>query len=496
MKVLIGQFSHESNSYCEQVTTAADFAAWELYRGEQIIERHAGKKTVPGAFIERLEENGHEIVPVVSASTLPSGSVHGGFFRQIMQEFVDAGRANPGVGAALLSLHGAMSVEESAGVNDPEGELVAAIRAALGETVPIAVVFDPHSDTTQLTLDNADLTLSYNEEPHRDAYERGLEAAGRMFQIRAGEIRPVSVRERAPMLLPAINMASDQGPMVALHQLREELEKTPGVIDISIHMGFYGTNAPSQGFSVVCTTDDDRELAERLAKQVAEAAWKKRREYIVELVSIDDAVERALQQSAPIGLIDEADDPAGGGSGDSVAILRGMIAGGARAGGVAAIKDTLVARQMAAAGLGAELEVSLGAKTDSLHGDPLTLGGTVRLIHRDPLPMEHWSGTTYDVGLVCVLDVDGILVVVSERKIVTENIDIFEILGFDVRAMQLAVFKGLGLHIRQALKGKIETFMPVDAIGVTHPDVSKLGAFEHVMRPVFPLDEMSEDAYP
>lgn len=496
MKVLIGQFSHESNSYCEHLTTEADFAAHSLYRGEALIERHRGKKTVLGGFIEKLEDQGHEILPVVSTSTLPSGPVESGFFQRIISEFVSAARDNADIDAVLLSLHGAMTVEPSSGVLDPEGELIAAIRSQVGESIPILAVYDPHSDTTQLQLDNADLTISYNEEPHRDAYERGLEVADRMFQVKRGEINPISVRERAPMLLPAINMASDQGPMVALHQLRAQLEGAPGVIDISIHMGFYGTNSPTQGFSVVATTDGDAALAERLAKQVAAAAWAKRHEFIVELTSIDEAVRQALAASEPVGLIDEADDPAGGGSADSVAILRGMIAGGVTAGGVSTIKDTVVARQMAAAGVGAELEVSLGAKTDSLHGEPLTARGIVRLIHRDPIPMDHWTGATYEVGLICVLDVGGILVVVTERKVVTENIDVFEILGFDVTAMQMAVFKGLGLHIRQALEGKITTFVPVDAVGVTHPDVSQLGAFDNVQRPMYPLDDMPDDAYP
>ena len=496
MKVLIGQFSHESNSYCEHLTTGADFAAHSLYRGEALIERHRGKKTVLGGFIEILEDRGHQIVPVVSVSTLPSGPVEGGFYAQIKREFVDAARANSDLDAVLLSLHGAMSVESSSGILDPEGELIAALRAQVGDSVPILAVYDPHSDTTQLQLDNADLTISYNEEPHRDAYERGLEVAERMFEVKAGVINPVSVRERAPMLLPSINMASDQGPMVALHALRAELERTPGVIDISIHMGFYGTNSPTQGFSVICTTDGDAALAERLAKQVAAAAWEKRHEFIVELTSIDAAVQQALAASEPIGLIDEADDPAGGGSADSVAILRGMIADGVTVAGVSSIKDTEVARQMAEAGVGAELEVSLGAKTDSLHGEPITVRGAVRLIHSDPIPMDHWTGATYEVGLICVLDVGGILVVVTERKVVTENIDVFEILGFDVTAMQMAVFKGLGLHIRQALEGKITTFIPVDAVGVTHPDVRKLGAFENVQRPIYPLDNMADDAYP
>ena len=298
------------------------------------------------------------------------------------------------------------------------------------------------------------------------------------------------------MLLPAINMATDRGPMHDLHLLRAELEKTPGVIDISIHPGFYGADQPEVGFSVVCTTDGDLDLARSMARPIAEAAWKAREEFVVELTPIDKAVEVALSMAEPVGLIDEADDPAGGASADSVEVLRGMIAGGVRSGGVSAVKDTEVALWMAEAGEGASLEVLLGAKTDSLHGEPIQVKGRVLKIHRQPIPVDAWSGVSFDVGIVGVLDVQGILVVVTEQKIIAENFDIFEILGFDVTKMQAAAFKGLGLHIRQALEGKIQHFIPVDAVGITHPDVRKLGPYQRVRRPVWPLDEIPIDAYP
>jgi len=77
----------------------------------------------------------------------------------------------------------------------------------------------------------------------------------------------------------------------------------------------------------------------------------------------------------------------------------------------------------------------------------------------------------------------------------TENIDIFDLLDFDITKMQVG-FKGLGLHIRQALQDKIRTFIPVDGVGVTHPDVRKLGPYERVRRPVWPLEDVPESHYP
>lgn len=281
-----------------------------------------------------------------------------------------------------------------------------------------------------------------------------------------------------------------------LHELRTQLEETPGVIDISIHPGFYGADQPNVGFSVICTTNDDLELAKRTARQMGVAGWRIREEFIVNLTSIKDAVKRGLENPEPVGLIDEADDPFGGAPSDGVEILRGMLKGGVTAGGISTVMDTDVTHKMVQAGEGNTLKVQLGAKTDKKHGEPIEVKGIVRRIFRDPIPFDSWSGRVFDVGLLGVLDVNGILVVVTESKVGAENIDIFEVLGFDVRQMQVVSFKGLGLHIAQALEGKIKTFIPVDAPGITHPDVRKLGPYMRVHRPIWPLDEMDISEYP
>ena len=214
------------------------------------------------------------------------------------------------------------------------------------------------------------------------------------------------------------------------------------------------------------------------------------------MTPIDLAVRQALATPGPVGLIDEVDDPAGAGSGDSVAILRGMTAGGVRASGVSTVIDAEVVAQIVAAGEGAMVETILGGKTDSLHGDPLAVRGRVVRITRRPIPTDSWSGRTFDVGTLGVLDVDGIMIVVTETKIITENIDILGMLGFDVRRMDAVLFKVLGLHIRHALAGKIEASIPADGVGVTHPDVQRLGACRRVRCPVWPVDEIPLEAWP
>jgi len=493
VRFLIGEFSHESNYFCAHATGETDFKAWELNWDEQVVYESRGKHTVLGGFIDGLAD--HQIIGSVAAWAVPSGPVDEAFYNKIKEYLIKSIYKNLPLDGVLLSLHGAMSLESKSIILDPEGDLIASIRDTVHDQVPIIAVFDLHSDTSDLLLKNADITLAYNEEPHRDAYERGLEAALLIQRLCKGEIHPTPARVRVPMLLPAINMATDTGPMFDLHRLRAEFEKNPVVIDISIHAGFYGADQPEVGFSVVCTTDNDPDLARHLAHNIAREAWKKREEFIIPVTPIDQAIHQALITEEPIGLIDEADDPAGGASADSVAILRGMLAGGITAGGMSTIKDTDITHYLSQLGEGSKVKVLLGAKTDHLHGEPILVEGKVVKISKDPIPMDTWSGRKYNVGIIAVLDVSGILVVITEQKLVTENIDIFEILGFDVRNMKAVGFKGLGLHIRQALKGKISIFIPVDGIGITHPNVRKLGPYTRVHRPIWPLDEFAIDEY-
>ena len=399
MRILVGEFSHESNCFCAGPTRRADFKAHQFLLGDVVLEVHRGKRTVLGGFLDAAADGAHEVIPSIAASCLPSGPVEAQVFDEVRDRLVSAVEAAGPLDAILLSLHGGMSVEGPA-ADDPEGEIASAVRAAAGDSVVIAVVMDLHSDTTGRLLEATDLTLAYNEEPHRDAYERGVEAAEITLRTRAGEIAPVAVRMHPPMLLPAINMATDEGPMHELHRLRAELEAEPGVLDVSIHGGFYGSDQPEAGFSVVCTTDGDRALAERLADQLTREAWRRREEFIVDLAPLDCAVADALAAGEPVGLIDECDDPAGGGSCDSVAILRAMLDGGVERGGMSTIFDAEAARAMAAAGTGSELTLALGAKTDHLHGESLEVSGRVGRIHHGPLTVDTWSGRAFDFGAV------------------------------------------------------------------------------------------------
>ena len=87
MRLLVGEFSHESNCFCAGPTRLADFEAHQYLLGDAVLEAHRGKRTVLGGFLDAAAGGAHEVIPTVSASCLPSGPVEA--------EVFDAVRAHP-----------------------------------------------------------------------------------------------------------------------------------------------------------------------------------------------------------------------------------------------------------------------------------------------------------------------------------------------------------------------------------------------------------------
>jgi microcystin degradation protein MlrC len=161
----------------------------------------------------------------------------------------------------LLDLHGAMVVE---GLDDGEGDLLQAVRAAVG-AVPIAVTLDFHANVTRSMVDTATLLHGYKTYPHVDMDARGREAAARLADVVAARIRPTVAYRQLPMLPPIAGQLTTRGPMRRLYDLADAMETRPRVLSISIFAGFPLADIPDAGLSIYVATDGDPALAETLA---------------------------------------------------------------------------------------------------------------------------------------------------------------------------------------------------------------------------------------
>src|ERR1700732_3756310 len=121
--------SHETNTFSNVPTARAQFEARDLRYGGEILETFRGTGTCLGGMIGAAERLGATLVPSVAAAASPAGRVTRDIYehvkRRMLADLESAGR----VDGVLLDLHGAMVPE---GVDDGEGDIIAAVRGAVG----------------------------------------------------------------------------------------------------------------------------------------------------------------------------------------------------------------------------------------------------------------------------------------------------------------------------------------------------------------------------
>src|SRR5687767_11683717 len=140
MRIAIGQLWQESNTLNPLATTLADFEAFGICEGAELIERFAETNEL-GGFIQSLRgwATPPEIVGLMRFAAWPSGPVDAATFNVLMDRMMDALVRAGQVDAVLLALHGSMV---AACEPDVEGHLLQRVRAHIGPTMPLVATLD------------------------------------------------------------------------------------------------------------------------------------------------------------------------------------------------------------------------------------------------------------------------------------------------------------------------------------------------------------------
>jgi microcystin degradation protein MlrC len=488
VRFFIAMFSHETNTFSTIATERRQFEARELRYGGEIVERFRGTGTCLGGMIDAAAARGITLVPSVAAAASPAGRVAKDVYEHVTARLLADLRAAGQVDGVLLDLHGAMVPE---GLDDGEGDILAAVRAAVGPAVPIAVTLDFHANVTRSMVEHATLLHGYKTYPHVDMAERGREAIERLVDVVERRLRPV-VAHRQPALLPPLGrQGTARGPMRRLYDRADTIAEDPRVVSISIFAGFPLADIHDAGLSVYVATDGDQRLADRLADELTALAWEHRREFLHAALPVKDAVARALAiDGRPVVLADMADNTGGGAAGDGTEILRELLRVGARSATVARIWDPQAAGACAAAGAGSTVTLQVGGKVDDRHGAPVEVTGRVRtlsdgrFVHKGPM----MRGLEGRLGLTAVLDVDDVKILLISNRWQTLDPEMIRFVGIDPLAEKILVVKST-IHYRAAFEPIAHTIVEVDAPGLSSSNLARF-EFTHVRRPIFPLDEL------
>ncbi len=143
------------------------------------------------------------------------------------------------------------------------------------------------------------------------------------------------------------------------------------------------------------------------------------------------------------------------------------------------------------AGVGAMVDVRLGAKTDALHGEPVIAAAEVlelsdgEYVYGGPMA----QGISDTLGQTALLKIGGVQVIVSSlrRQLIDRNMA--ATVGIDFADFKLVVLKS-AVHFRADIGPLAELILDADTPGVHRPDFSCF-KYKNVPQDVYPLNELS-----
>jgi microcystin degradation protein MlrC len=299
------------------------------------------------------------------------------------------------------------------------------------------------------------------------------------------------------MLPHVMRQGSDDHPNREL-QARCAAMSAEGALAASLFTGFPHADISNAGLSVVMVTDGDKALAERLRDELLDQAWGDRTDFVYKIEPLEQSLARAKAMpvpgpgEGPIILLDHYDNCASGGTMDTTAVLAAILREGLENVAVFAVYDPAAVQQAIAAGIGAEVTLSVGGKMamPQIPGDspPLTIAGTVKTISngrfRNKGPMGR--GVQTDMGPSVVIDTGKVEIALISRHVEPSDLNCFFTLGIDPLQKRYVMLKSR-VHWRAGLGAMAKAVVDCAGMGVCTSDYNQL-TFKNVRRPIFPLD--------
>jgi microcystin degradation protein MlrC len=496
MRLLIAMMKHETNTFSPVPTPLARFGngPGPLY-GEAAIDAYRGTGTGLGAYVDLAAQAGAEIILPIAAGAPPSGPVEDAAYAHITDAICDAA-VSGGFDGIMLDLHGAMVTQS---IEDGEGQFLKRLRAIVPGT-PIAVALDMHANLYDEIVANATVVAGYRTYPHIDTYETARLAGELLLRAIRGEIRPVMAWGNAPMLPHVMRQGTDDHPNKEL-QHRCAAMSGEGALAASIFTGFPHADIANAGLSAVVVTDGDRKLAEELRDELLDRAWVAREDFFYHIEPLATSVARAKSMpprgpgDGPIILLDHYDNCASGGTMDTTAVLAEVLRQELHDVAAFAICDPAAVGQAIAAGIGAQVTLSIGGKMRmpaiAADNPPLSVTGRVKTIsdgrYRNRGPMAR--GVQMEMGPAVVIDTGSQEIALISRHVEPSDVNCLLALGIDPLQKRYLMLKSR-IHWRAGLGKSARAVVDCAGLGVCTSDYRQLD-FKKVRRPIYPLDLMN-----
>ena len=483
MNIILGSIMHESGTFNPNRTDIGSFKRTQYLFGDEVLAYHRGKPTELGGMLEALEAGSVTPLPVLSAVAMCSGVVRKKTYQTLKTQLLEGVRRHlPVADGVLLALHGSMTVER---LEDPEGDLLAAIRKLLPAGKYLASSLDHHANVTSLMVESADILVGYRTHPHADHHEVGRMAARHLLDLIAHRYALTKSFVKLPLMTPAENRNE---AIVALAKETKRIEEDPKVLTASFFVGYPWADLSIQGASSLVITKNDAPLAARLSGQLAKLMWDLRREFKFPIHSVEEAVEKGNAIAArPIVLDELCDCTLGGAAGDVVTTARYLVENRVPDSVVLGVVDANAVGKVTAAGVGATLTLSIGGHSTREGNPPLRITCHVKRLAENIVD----EGSTHPgfetrLGKIAAVEANGVEIVLLEFAGKIEGPSFMSKLGIDAREKKFIVSKE-GLNVFLTYKAVGAEILMVDSAGFNRQNL-RPSDYKRVPRPIYPLD--------
>ncbi len=488
LRLAYARIAQETNALSPLRTELDDFHRVHYLEGDELAAVCVPGKTEAEGFLKNAELSGFcqgcrsqrvaiETVPLVSAWAVPAARLSTECMDTLSERLETLLRAAGPVDGVYLCLHGAMRSEES---TDPDGELIAMVRAIVGESVPVVVSLDLHAVITPLKVERADALCAYKTNPHRDHKSVGKRCAQLLIDFVLKKRKPAVAWRSLPMLLGGGTTLDFLQPMRTVFKRMKEMEKDPRVLDVSAFMSQPWHDHPDLGWASYVVTDDDPDLAETLADELAELLWATKDVPPPAFDSVEQGIVKAraakvARQLGAVFFCDTSDVVTAGAPGENTEVIRGLIKGASDLNCLAALRDEDAVESLYECPIGSGVEVTVGGKIDPEVTSPLTLEGILV-----------GCGETTGFGRAVVVRQGKVSVCITEKSPAVMKPAFYQELGLSVLKADIVVVKNFfpwrlfcALYNRKSVN--------IQTRGITDLDAAKVLEFED---PMHPMDEI------
>lgn len=453
-RFLIAGFQHETNTFAPSLADWPAFTRGDSFpaymRGAAMVDTLAGTNIPVAGFIASARQRGWQLLPSAWAGAIPSSYVTEDAFERIAGAIVEdaqAARDSGGLDGIYLDLHGAAVAQHAL---DSEGELLARLRAVVGPFVPLVASLDLHANVTERMLREADALVAYRTYPHVDMAATGELAAELMARrLKAGQREPMAWR-RLPFLIPLNAQSTWMQPAKALYDELLALDREHGTL-LSFCMGFPASDFEECAPMVWGHGEAAERAVQALYARVAEPSqW--RPDYLDARDAVAQAMALAENAAKPVVIADTQDNPGAGGDSNTTGMLHALLQQGAgkRFPGQVALGlmyDPAAGRAAHEAGIGAEIELTLGTAVPTFSGQPsdAPVRGRFKVLAladgRCTLTGPMMTGVSVQLGPSACLEIAGIRVAVVGGKKQLLDRELLRMVGVHTEQMRIVVVK-------------------------------------------------------